>query len=133
MRDLTGNKRLVAQGVAAGVLFAVIFLGVTTVHGSDCRAEVKAELHTTKTRADFDEWIFRIDARTIESCSRVKAVLEVRESVGAEERTRSVPVTIKVRSGEVKARKLTVRVDKGEKLTAWEFSVQSCSICGAAE
>jgi hypothetical protein len=97
----------------------------------DCNANVSGTLHTTKDRGSVVEYIFRIDARTHASCAKVDAVLKVWESDGGEELERTVPVRLKVRSGEIKARKVTVRVDKGKKLTRWEFHTNSCQVCGS--
>lgn len=98
---------------------------------AECNATVNGTLHTTKDRGAVVEYIFRIDARTHASCGKINAVLKVWESDGGGELERSIPVRVKVRSGEIKARKVTVRVDKGKKLTRWEFITNGCQVCGS--
>lgn len=111
---------------------AVAILASLPVAAADCQAEVKSKYNGQDDARDLvDQHVFLVEIKSRERCARVEYEMTIVERSGTgETRTYTKLFRDRIRDAEAKTRKITHRVDKGDKIQSWEFELVRCWMCG---
>lgn len=113
-------------------LLASLVVAAAPAVAADCKAEVKAKYNgQDEARDNVDQHVFLVEIKSRERCAKVEYEMTIVERSGnGETRTYTKVFRDRIRDAESKARKVNHRVDKGDKIQSWDFTLLQCWMCG---
>jgi hypothetical protein len=115
----------------AGVM---LFAAAGAAAAADCNGTITYELRTKEDRGATMDYVFGVMVETDAGCGKVDFEIHATERLrDGSERVARTRYNMKVKSGEMKARKIRYKVNKGNELVSWEWVVAGCKVCGSVD